>query len=199
MDALFFKLQVVTTPVGSIVAFAGNVAPYKAGVAPDPAMLRPEDTGWMLCDGSSLKIADYPELYRALGTIWNPKGAETGAFYLPNLQGQFLRGVGTDPASTEDRKAADGITSKGVGSEQTNALRDHEHNYAKPVTVSPTGEGEGNFAVNDDNAITANTLIDGEQSVYVSKLETRPTNVFVHYLIKYTSRLPEFRGFPGML
>lgn len=63
------------TPPGSIVAFGGDVAP----------------SGWLLCNGKLLLKTDYADLYNAIGTNW---GSDTALdFRLPDLRGQFLRGV----------------------------------------------------------------------------------------------------------
>lgn len=51
--------------------------------------------GWMFCDGSTLNVADYPELYAVLGTQYNsdPNLANsTTQFQLPDYRGMALVG-----------------------------------------------------------------------------------------------------------
>ena len=56
----------------------------------------------MVCDGSAYNVDDYPTLYAILMTIdetirttWGDADWET-TFNVPNLSGQFLRGVGAE-------------------------------------------------------------------------------------------------------
>jgi hypothetical protein len=74
------------TPVGSVVAFAG------------PRNNIPD--GWYLCDGRGLSRNNETALFNAIGTSWGGDGAPI--FFLPDLRGQFLRGVdlGTDGSAT---------------------------------------------------------------------------------------------------
>jgi microcystin-dependent protein len=62
-------------PVGAIVAYAGE--------------LKPLPSEWRLCDGSELSVADFPDLYAAIG---NANGGSGNSFRVPDLQGRFLRG-----------------------------------------------------------------------------------------------------------
>ena len=84
----------IANPIGSILAFAG------------PKENKPE--GWEVCDGKLLEISKFSELYNKIGLIWG-KGDNDLEFRIPNLQGQFLRGVDyeqtTDP-HVLDRKNA---------------------------------------------------------------------------------------------
>jgi microcystin-dependent protein len=58
----------------------GEVIAY-AGATPPP--------GWLVCDGSEIKAADYPLLAAVLGT-WGP----AGAVFLPDLRDRSVIGVG---------------------------------------------------------------------------------------------------------
>jgi microcystin-dependent protein len=194
-DPNFFLFN-VTLPVGSIIAFAGNVESFKKSQqSADSPVIQPiEAFGWMLCDGSSLNASEYTELYAVLGNLYG--SSESGndiMFNLPDLRGQFLRGIGTDQASLEDRIAAPGGTPSGVGSIQKDALQTHQHVYIQPTgTPAPGQNGAGTATVNA-NAYTGKPSSETDpSSIKVSQYETRPVNVFVNYLIKYTYRLPSF-------
>jgi microcystin-dependent protein len=193
-----FSLSNTTLPVGAITAFAGNVASYKTplGNTSPPTTQPIESFGWMLCDGSSLNTSEYPELYVVLGNLY---GGNDTTFNLPDLSGQFLRGIGADDASIEDRTAADGGTDTGVGSTQTDALQTHEHVYTEPTGTPAIGEnGEGTTTVNKDANTSIPVDTPGASSVKVSQYETRPVNTFVNYLIKYTYKLPKFNHTPSI-
>lgn len=184
-------LSNVTIPVGAIIAFAGNVE--KHGTADNKTdsftTKSIESYGWMVCDGSSLDSSKYHELYYALGNLYGGSDDKT-TFNLPNLSGQFLRGIGTDDASTESRTKAPGGEENGIGSTQLDALQSHEHMYSEPTGAMPGDKGSAFAAINPKAYTGPPTSDDPKSTVKVSQFETRPTNVFVNYLIKYTYRLP---------
>ncbi|MCE3239210.1 MAG: 19, gp19 [Gammaproteobacteria bacterium] len=76
-------------PTGSIMAFAGAVAPQ----------------GWLLCDGKQESSLEYPELYRVIGEKYAPEDEKPflikrnmaakfeKTFYLPDLIGRVIVGV----------------------------------------------------------------------------------------------------------
>lgn len=63
-------------PIGSIIQFAGSEVP----------------DGWLLCDGATLEIASYQELYIKIGTTYGGSG---DYFNLPNLKGKIPVGQNT--------------------------------------------------------------------------------------------------------
>jgi microcystin-dependent protein len=71
-----------TAPVGQIAQFGGAAAP----------------AGWVLCDGSAVSRAAYPDLFAVIGTAF---GAGDGAttFNVPNFNGRTPVGVGTATAT----------------------------------------------------------------------------------------------------
>lgn len=187
-------LTQVFVPVGSIIAFAGQVGTFTNPLPESVSTTQPiEAFGWMVCDGSSLIVSEYPELYSALGNLYGTSGSGANTtFNLPDLRGQFLRGIGTDDASNESRTASQGGTKSGVGSTQLDALQTHEHKYTEPSgSPAPGQNGSGTATVNA-NAIT--TEVTNIPKIKVSQYETRPTNVFVNYLIKYTYKLPTYKS-----
>jgi len=186
-------LQDVTLPVGSIIAFPGNLKKYSPGVQKEAFTTYPEPYGWMICDGTALNASEYPELYAVLGNLYGSSGSGNDVlFNLPDLSGQFMRGIGTDSASTEDRTAAAHGTVSGVGSTQKDALQTHEHAYNEPSGAMPGDKGTALASITP--AYTgAPEKGNGTSTVNVSKYETRPTNVFVYFLIKYTYKLPRIQ------
>lgn len=192
-----FQLVNITSPVGSIIAFAGNVEKYQsANTNSTPFTTQPiEAFGWMICDGSALNASQYPELYAILGNLYGSSGSGSDmTFNLPDLRGQFLRGIGTDQASTEKRTAAPNGQQNGVGSTQKDALQTHQHQYGEPTGATPGESGAAFAAINPDAYTGIPTSQTDPSSVLVSSFETRPTNVFVNYLIKYTYKLPSHQG-----
>ncbi len=78
-------------PLGVVQIWAGKTVP----------------AGYELCEGQQLKIADYPELYKALGTTFNNAYSATGSRYstssgyfrMPDLRGRFI--VGHNPSDAD--------------------------------------------------------------------------------------------------
>jgi microcystin-dependent protein len=174
-------------PVGAVIAFAGKV-----GAAPDGGQETLDSVlaawGWMVCDGRQLAIGDYPELFAFIGHHYD-QDAEDGSFHLPDYRGYFLRGVdggsGNDPEAADRSAAGSGATPADVGSRQTDAIRDHIHGIdpagaATAATGGPPAMDKTRIAAAVPSAIKPP---DG-----VSARETRPRNISVHYLIKFTVR-----------
>ena len=69
-------------PIGVIQAFSGTTAP----------------NGYLLCDGASYKVADYPDLYAVIG---NTYGGDTENFNVPNLVDKFIQGSTTSGTEKE--------------------------------------------------------------------------------------------------
>lgn len=117
-----FLRNVPTVPTGAVFPFAGTVVP----------------TGYLLCDGSEQLIANYPELFAAIGYNYKPISLLTGVatFAIPDLRGRFPLGrdnMGNAGDSSADRVtdvAADSIGGVGGSSEVTltrNNLPEHVH------------------------------------------------------------------------
>jgi microcystin-dependent protein len=68
--------------------------------------------GWMLCDGSTLAISQYPVLFQLLGTTYGGDGVNT--FALPDLRGRGAVSVGTGqglpPYALGQRSGTESIT-----------------------------------------------------------------------------------------
>jgi len=162
----------------------------------------------MLCDGRTLKISDYPELFAALGYRYSPTGGGD-TFSIPDLRGYFLRGTdprgadqgGNDPDAGE-RTMMDGTTSPAVGSRQDCAFQLHEHDYSQAEAQSAPSSGGNAGVVTELSAATSKIVPDPAGTTpLTSRAETRPKNISVHYLIRFTcganplmALLPGFRG-----
>jgi hypothetical protein len=64
-------------PTGTVLPFAGSTAPE----------------GWLLCNGSSQSTTTYAKLFAVIGYTYGGTG---GSFSLPDMQGVFPRGAGTN-------------------------------------------------------------------------------------------------------
>jgi rhizosphere induced protein len=142
--------------------------------------------GWMLCDGTLLTVEAYQDLYNVIGEAFGATPPD-GQFYLPDLRGQFVRGVddgsGTDPDlyMRYDMQNSS-VKYSGVGSIQQWALLNHDHGYQM---VSFSGD---NFVIKKGGDLSIdrrNTQI--PSALYVSQAETRPTNAALYYIIRVES------------
>jgi microcystin-dependent protein len=183
-------------PVGSVVAFAGTLG------QPDTSPMSPpapavgttwplEAWGWTLCDGRTLSATNFPELFAALGYLY---GGSADSFALPDYRGYFLRGI--DPAGKIDpdvsqRTAAPGGQQGGVGSTQKFALQTHSHDYVEATASSPGGTGSDAALPGQSVPTQGDPVTKPGASVplQVSQNETRPINIYVNFIIKFTGLL----------
>lgn len=185
-------------PVGTVVAFAGKIA-SSPSEEPSNYTTHIEALGWMVCDGRTFKISEYPELFAVLGYLYGGEEKD-GTFQIPDYRGIFLRGVESRPENDLKMKDPDRFkrespsangTKDGVGSTQKDALQNHQHRYwqAPPPTGSGNSGTSGQPPPSKPNALTGeptNEEKDEEKAVRVST-ETRPKNVYIYYIIKYTN------------
>jgi microcystin-dependent protein len=185
----------VTLPVGSVLAFAGVIERQAT-----PLWAQ----GYLVCDGSTLLVSEFYELFLAIGYQYSPSDGG-GTFQLPDLRGTFLRGLDPrDPPDAidpdnQDRKLLNGTTGPHVGSVQQSAFQLHEHDYAPAAPAGATEAGNKGF-VGEGKAAT-NGVVPGSGKFLplTSAQETRPINTYVYYIIKYThgvlpSHLTALRG-----
>lgn len=180
------------TPVGTVVAYMGNAVP----------------ANWMVADGRPLRGADFTALYQAIGTAHGAgyQGSDKVAdFNLPDLRGQFLRGVdrsesgaasGRDSAEARRPAAPGGSSGMAVGTVQEATTRmprnvfatagagAHSHSYTSTPIIAGQGN-QGTFWHLAGNPSGAGTSTDGEHAHPVTggDRETRPTNVAVYWII----------------
>ena len=90
--------DVLTATATNIPVWASAGAAHEAGMIAAWAGTNGNiPAGWLLCDGSSVATAPYPELFTALGYVYGGAGAN---FNLPNLVDVFVRGQSTQTAAT---------------------------------------------------------------------------------------------------
>lgn len=159
-----------TTPAGMVIAFAGSTTPV----------------GYFLCDGSAVSRTTFSALFTALSTTYGSGDGST-TFNLPNMQGLFVRGAGSQTIS--------GVAYSGgtLGAKQQDQFQGHT--FASPMTdlnnsvwgrssLSATGGvfngNASSTALKDSGPIT-----DGTNGTPRAGTETRPANISLRYLIKY--------------
>ena len=161
---------------GTVTAFAGPKNKIPAG--------------WVICDGKlyDRTIAKYTALFNAIGVSWGGDGGNK--FAVPDLRGQFLRGVSDEAVLDPDKDSRDksrpdlnssGNGGNAVGSKQKDALVTHTHPYTH------FDNGKINDMSNDKDqrkASYGNMLNDMTGPPVGSSSETRSKNAYVYYIIK---------------
>lgn len=202
-----------SVPVGTVVAYAGQTTNVTLSppLGQDSPTANIETMGWMFCDGRTLPVVQYPELFRVIGTIYGSSGNDT--FNIPDYRGQFLRGLWLDrssdssnsqtikTASQDQRTKPPGGDQNGVGSTQPFALQYHEHDYTYAMADKTSTEGAAAGSPAPSVKLTENgpqKSPNYQTAVQVSQYETRPSNVFVNFIIKFTLLVQDTNK-PGIL
>ena len=156
---------------GMVVTYAGTNASIPAG--------------WLLCDGSSVASATYPDLFTALGYAYGGAGAN---FNLPSMVGVFVKGSATQTATTG------GANSKTLDISEipahTHTVNDAGHNHISPRKVS-----SGDNYVNADyggncstatscNTSTETTGITNNNAGGGGSFDNQPAFLELQYIIK---------------
>jgi microcystin-dependent protein/predicted nucleic acid-binding Zn-ribbon protein len=136
-------------PVGSIIPYSGVVAPLN----------------YLICDGSVLKISEYPALFAVIQNRYNKIDLTdpVNTFNIPDLRGEFLRGLDNNRGIDKNRR---------LGTFQPQSTQDHKH-----AISTSTRAGGGNFYGDYVNWVAVGTMTDiiGE---------TYPRNIAINYIIK---------------
>lgn len=179
---------------GMIVAFGGDVS--NSGVVEALATL-----GWLVCDGNSYQKSQYPSLALAIGTNYGGSGGSRGSFNVPDLRGRFLRG--TSYSSNMDPDAASrvaqnpgGAAGNAVGSLQFTATAlpgtqftflvagDHTHTVANvPQGSNAYALVGSHYAIANSGGVTSDTQGNHVHPLGHFDNESRPTNLYVNFLI----------------
>ena len=155
------------SPAGSIIMFGGATAP----------------DDWLICDGSAVSRTTQATLFDAIGTAFGTGDGST-TFNLPDMRGQFPRGVnttstGNDPDRTLGTTQADATSSNGL------SLSDPGHNHSiSGKTTSSTSNGMvGGGASGSSTTFTTQSRTTGI-TFSSTDTETRPTNVALNFIIR---------------
>ena len=118
-------------PVGMVAYFASETAP----------------SGWLKANGANVSRSAFPELYAVIGETWG-KGDGFNTFQLPDLRGEFIRGLDDGRGVDKDRKLGVSQASQNLAhghSGSTDTAGSHSHSYVDGRPVHPPGDaGLGN-------------------------------------------------------
>ena len=167
-------------PVGSIISSASGATPI----------------GYFPANGALVSRTTYSALFLAIGTTYGAGDGST-TFALPNLNGVFARGAGSQTIG--------GVTYSGtLGATSGDAMQGHVHNVnmynggaSNPSTTNnttpqsayapATSTGNGGSSVYSGIPGVMSPASDGTNGTPRTGSETRPANVGVAYYICYDS------------
>ena len=159
-NAFFMPLNNNITPPGMISAYAVSTPP----------------PGWLICNGTSYNITDYPNLYSIIGNIYGGSFS-TGVFSVPDYEGAFLRGAGSQTVG--------GITytSASIGTPQQDQVLNASYstNNGFRSCGAGTRDAVARFQITTDPVDTTGILAQFPRQ----GTENRPFNYSVYYIIKW--------------
>ena len=163
----FVKSTTVEEAVGSIKPFGGATAP----------------SGWLLCNGSAISRTTYAALFSIISTGFGVGDGST-TFNVPNGQGVFLRGAGSQTINARSKGGGS------LGDTNEDKFQGHWHEYGLDGSSTDTGEGMYPVTSNvTDSSIfhargySEDTLnSDGTPRTGTT---TEPSSIDVNFIIKY--------------
>lgn len=166
---LIFVCLLVATPTQAQVPI-GSILPFYGNENQKPA-------GWLFCNGGEVSRRDYPLLHEHL-IVANPalRDNKHGTVRLPDLRGEFLRGLDVGRGVDVDRIL-------GTSQPFQAGLPPHDHELSQAIGRSEGwcggwGTDCGHRAVNGPGD---RAMIVGEAKI---QRETRPRNIAVNFIIK---------------
>lgn len=162
-------------PPGAVMAFAMETVP----------------AGWLKCNGTTKNVADYPDLFNAIGYTYG--GILLTEFKIPDYRGYFLRGwangSNTDPDADERTQSGNGNTiGDHVGTKQQDEFQNHAHQLRTDTGSDDDPEVAFNDSSFDYQNWNDNPFDWGGGPVMTEETggsETRPKNIYVMYCIKF--------------
>jgi len=145
--------------------------------------LRVEKEGWLLCDGTSYSVSDYPNLFNIIGYIFGGSGDN---FNVPNCSGKFLQ---MDTSKSIGQSIEAGLPNI-TGAFGNFAMQDSKSIAADNVfkgAFSAIQNGVGGYGTLKNDASFDGATFNASQSssIYGKSNTVQPPAIIVNYFIKY--------------
>ena len=141
-------------PCGTIILWTSNNIP----------------SGWLLCNGYSLNVSEYPTLFSIIGYKY---GGSNDTFNIPNIQGLYIRGNGNQNIN--------GKLYKGIlGEKQNDNFKLHNHNYNDSCILNDNNNLNGTQNTINNNFNHQTKLTNN----YGTNNEVIPATISLYYIIK---------------
>lgn len=132
--------------------------------------------GFLLCDGSEIKIEDYEELYFVIGTTYGQSDSTT--FCLPDLRNRTIWGSGSNSVGTVKEAGLPNITGNIVQHRPDNIGISGAFRYG-------TVRGNLNTKSSPESGININFNAAWSNSIYGKSNTVQPPAVVTNFVIKY--------------
>lgn len=150
--------SVDTTPIGSVMIYAGTTIPEN----------------WMKCDGQALSRTTYSKLFSAIGTSYgNGDGSTT--FNVPNIQGRFPIGISS---SDTDFNTLGKTGGSKTHTQTIEELAKHHHMQNLGGQLSTVANVPGDYIIGKMN--TSDTYDTGESK----PMDIMNPYIVMNYIIK---------------
>ena len=135
--------------------------------------------GYVLCDGSQVSIAEYPELYKAIGDKYNTASTKAGYISVPDLRGRFV--VGYDP-SNRDYNTIGNMGGEALVTLTLDQIPPHSHKITFKEEKWGDNANSRPFPnrTRPDSSYTADTQVTGGGNAH----ENRPPYYVLAYVMK---------------
>lgn len=191
-DLVDIRYQRVVVP--TVVKLPATVSPWQVGDIKVSTNPTPEP-GWLICQGQTLTIAAYPELYAVIGTRYDPLGA---AFKLPDSTarspvgddgGAVYRGQATVQLSTAQLPPHNHPVSQ---TPHTHGTQENPHSHTSPphnhaavanvhshtIVARREGTGFGRSLLYDNQTLPDPAAFETAQSI--NEFSNQPNTVTVN-------------------
>jgi len=151
----------------------GNIAPHAGAAVP---------AGYLQCDGAAVSRTTYAQLFSVIGITYGTGDGST-TFNLPNTQGIFLSGAGSQTIGGQTHTRA-------LGVKENDQMQGHTFGATLPnkwgdVSGGQAGWGQDNGSTGSTTYTFGSPQSDGVNGTPRYGLETRPANLPINYIIKY--------------
>ena len=148
---------------GTVLPYAGELVLISGTPAPSAPL------GYLFCDGSPVSRSTYASLFSAISTNWGSGDGST-TFNIPDLRGEFLRGLDTTEGNDPD------YATRTLGSSQAaTSFRDGVDGAGGFATQNSDGSASGG------TVLGVNSYVNNAGRNYQS---VRPRNKAINYIIK---------------
>jgi len=176
--------QLVVNGAGTLPEWSASSDPHNSGMVITYAGTNASiPAGWLLCDGSSVATATYPDLFTALGYAYGGAGAN---FNLPDMVGFFAKGSATQTATTG-----------GANSKTLSVAEIPSHTHSASVTDPGHSHGAGTTSVGgiyfarwgqnpttDTESATTGISVTNANTGGGGSFDNQPTFLEMQYIIK---------------
>ena len=170
-------------PTGMVIQFAGNASSLP---------------GYLLCNGNQYSASSYPNLFNVIGDMYGGDSNQ-GWFNVPNYQGIFLRGAGSQNVNLNVIAGGGGAIQKTYTSPALGQIFPDEttQSTTKPfvdnitttvrsfVTSVSSVLGPPTYNFNYSNAVASMQFTASSETINNGFTETFPVHTSVQYFIKY--------------